>query len=150
MERGDWRRGIYPGEAPASKLTFVWKTPEFQPLESGVIFMEGEFYVKHSENYRRDVILYGQHLLFAAVSLRQNHYGVRFPYGTCLSWCTVLGRTCISRCVKTVPVSGSRSECRHNGLSEWKIITKEHLFKSDSCDIIIEKMFLGLRLSLRR
>ena len=32
-------RETYPSEAPASKLTFVWKTPEFQPLESGVIYI---------------------------------------------------------------------------------------------------------------
>ena len=30
----------YPSEERASKLTFVWKTPEFQPLESGVIYLQ--------------------------------------------------------------------------------------------------------------
>ena len=36
----NWRRATYPIEARASKLTFVWKTPEFQPLESGVIYLQ--------------------------------------------------------------------------------------------------------------
>lgn len=39
LARGDQRRETYPGEERALQNTFVWTSPEFQPLESGDFFI---------------------------------------------------------------------------------------------------------------